>query len=89
MDLLVRGVQILAYAKTPPSGPSEVPEARYAKNFPEIKCLEILPKGKEVKGFGERDIVYESLEGASSEFEPGNILQISRRIRKTERSAKR
>ena len=58
-----------------------------AKNFPEMGWLEILPKeGKEVretlsstKAWNER----------SSEFGQGSIRRISRRMSKTERSARR
>jgi len=57
-----------------------------AKNFPEMGWLEILPKeGKEVR---ETLFVYESLERAFQRIRQGNIRRISRRMSKTERSAR-
>jgi len=58
-----------------------------AKNFPEMGWLEILPK-EESKEVRETYIVYESLERAFQRIRQGNIRRISRRMSKTERSAR-
>ena len=59
-----------------------------AKICPGIGWLESLPK-EEVKRFGKRPSFVKAWNERSSEFEPGSIRQISRRISRTERSARR